>query len=187
MPNRNLDEEELKLANSLLSEIRRKIDVLARGDSLLRFAYRRKISKELIYDERGKPMDCRKVKIQKHDQQSGRCAHCHLELKIGYSELDRKIAADGYTLENTEFVHAECHRRARPLNGTRRIGAQKISSAANAPNATLFPFVPKAGCRTAAAYLSVSASTPGSFLPSRNSSDAPPPVEIWVIWSATPA
>src|ERR1700761_8421820 len=27
-------------------------------------------------------------------------------------------------------------------------------------------------------YLSVSASTPGSFLPSRNSSDAPPPVEI---------
>src|ERR1039458_4687497 len=36
-------------------------------------------------------------------------------------------------------------------------------------------------------YLSVSASTPGSFLPSKNSSEAPPPVEMWVIWSATPA
>src|SRR5215469_4566394 len=36
-------------------------------------------------------------------------------------------------------------------------------------------------------YLSDSASTPGNFLPSRNSSDAPPPVEMWVIWSATPA
>src|SRR5579859_652063 len=34
------------------------------------------------------------------------------------------------------------------------------------------------------AHLSVSASTPGSFLPSRNSSDAPPPVEICVILSA---
>src|SRR5579871_4989632 len=35
--------------------------------------------------------------------------------------------------------------------------------------------------------LSVRASTPGSFLPSRNSSEAPPPVEMWVILSATPA
>src|SRR6478609_7267739 len=35
-------------------------------------------------------------------------------------------------------------------------------------------------------YLSVSASTPGSFLPSRNSSDAPPPVEICVILLARP-
>src|SRR6204780_3762332 len=36
-------------------------------------------------------------------------------------------------------------------------------------------------------FLSVNASTPGSFLPSRNSSDAPPPVEMWVILSATSA
>src|SRR5204863_7379221 len=36
-------------------------------------------------------------------------------------------------------------------------------------------------------YLSVSASTPGNFLPSKNSSEAPPPVEIRVILSATPA
>src|ERR1700678_3353311 len=36
-------------------------------------------------------------------------------------------------------------------------------------------------------FLSVSASTPGNFLPARNSSEAPPPVEMWVILSATPA
>src|ERR1019366_7313896 len=36
-------------------------------------------------------------------------------------------------------------------------------------------------------YLLLSASTPGNFLPSRNSSDAPPPVEMCVILSATPA
>src|SRR5208337_2796891 len=36
-------------------------------------------------------------------------------------------------------------------------------------------------------FLSVSASTPGSFFPSRNSSDAPPPVEMCVILSATSA
>src|SRR6266404_5218252 len=36
-------------------------------------------------------------------------------------------------------------------------------------------------------FLSVSASTPGSFFPARNSSEAPPPVEMWVILSATPA
>src|SRR5690606_37666765 len=38
-----------------------------------------------------------------------------------------------------------------------------------------------------AAGLSHKAATPGSSLPSRNSSDAPPPVEMWVILSATPA
>src|SRR5271157_2866307 len=41
--------------------------------------------------------------------------------------------------------------------------------------------------RSALHHLLVRASTPGSFLPSRNSSDAPPPVEMCVILSATPA
>src|SRR3989338_2620647 len=36
-------------------------------------------------------------------------------------------------------------------------------------------------------YLSLKTATPGRVLPSRNSSDAPPPVEIWVIFSPTPA
>src|SRR3954465_11577306 len=35
--------------------------------------------------------------------------------------------------------------------------------------------------------LFVNASTPGNCFPSRNSSDAPPPVEMWEMLSATPA
>jgi hypothetical protein len=51
----------------------------------------------------------RKTKIQKFDQQRGKCAHCNEDMTIKYSELDRKNAADGYTMENTELVHAKCH------------------------------------------------------------------------------
>src|SRR5579859_1550079 len=40
---------------------------------------------------------------------------------------------------------------------------------------------------TSAGYLSVSAATPGSSIPARNSSEAPPPVEICEILSETPA
>src|SRR5439155_19257634 len=36
-------------------------------------------------------------------------------------------------------------------------------------------------------YFSLNAATPGSSLPSSNSSDAPPPVEMKVILSASPA
>jgi len=102
MPNRNLDAEELKLAFVLLDEIRAKLEALAGGDTSRLFAYRRKIYKELVYLERGKPMARRKIKIQKHDQQQGKCAHCNDSMTIQYSELDRKNAVDGYTLENTE-------------------------------------------------------------------------------------
>ena len=35
-------------------------------------------------------------------------------------------------------------------------------------------------------YLSCAAATPGSSLPSRNSREAPPPVEIWLILSPNP-
>src|SRR3974390_2589917 len=36
-------------------------------------------------------------------------------------------------------------------------------------------------------YLSVSAATPGNSIPDRNSSEAPPPVETWLILLVTPA
>jgi hypothetical protein len=117
MANRNLNPEELKLAHRLLDEIRGKLDALAASDANLLFAYRRKIYKELIYLERGKPMTRRKIKLQKFDQQSGKCAHCNREMKISYSELDRKNAVEGYTIENTELVHAECHRARQAAKG----------------------------------------------------------------------
>ena len=52
MPNRNLTPDELERANELLADIREQLTKLAVGDPLLLFAYRRKIAKELGYDER---------------------------------------------------------------------------------------------------------------------------------------
>ena len=53
MPNRTLSPDELLHANELLEEIRARLKSIAGGDSALLFAYRRKIYKELTYDERG--------------------------------------------------------------------------------------------------------------------------------------
>jgi hypothetical protein len=109
MPNRNLTASELVLANELLKEIRSHLIALAGSDSSLLFAYRRKIAKELVYDERGKPAQRKKVKALRWGLQNGKCAHCGKDLPLEYSELDRKNAVDGYTVENTELVHAQCH------------------------------------------------------------------------------
>ncbi len=109
MPNRNLNSDELTRANELLLEIRKRLTDLADGDPLLLFAYRRKVVKELGYDERGKPGLRGKLKSLKWGQQHGKCAHCGDVMPLSYSELDRKNAADGYTAENTDLVHAKCH------------------------------------------------------------------------------
>ena len=71
MPNRNLTPEELDKANALLEEVRARLNVLADGDEAALFAYRRKIAKELTYDERGKPMHRRVLKAKKMGEQEG--------------------------------------------------------------------------------------------------------------------
>src|SRR6202041_3306201 len=109
MPNRNLSSEELKRANKLIGDVRNRLTDLAAGDPLLLFAYRRKVVKELAYDERGKPGTRAKLKALKWGQQNGKCAHCGEELPLNYSEFDRKNAADLYTIQNTELLHAKCH------------------------------------------------------------------------------
>jgi hypothetical protein len=109
MANRNLTSAELVLANELLAKIRNQLETLAGEDSSLLFAYRRKIAKELTYDERGKPADRKKVKILKWALQNRKCAHCGEELPLKNSELDRRSAEEGYTVENTDLVHAHCH------------------------------------------------------------------------------
>jgi hypothetical protein len=75
---------------------------------VLLFAYRRKIFKELGYDERSKPMVRRKLKDQKWKEQRGLCAICGKDLPVKYTVLDRFRAADGYTPENTRLIHPEC-------------------------------------------------------------------------------
>jgi len=109
MANRNLTSDELTSANGLLAEIRNRLVMLAGGDTSLLFAYRRKIAKELTYDERSKPSQRKKVKAIRWEMQGGKCAHCGKKLPLKNSELDRKNAEDGYTVENTELVHAQCH------------------------------------------------------------------------------
>jgi len=115
MSNRTLTATELKQANSLLAETRLRLQDLSGGDPELLFAFRRKIYKELTYDERGKPTERAKLKAVKHALQGGRCAECGDEMPLRYSELDRKRAADGYSPENTELVHASCHQTRQAL------------------------------------------------------------------------
>jgi hypothetical protein len=55
MANPRLNIQQTLLANDLLALIRHQLDELSQGDRELRFALNRKVAKELIYDERGKP------------------------------------------------------------------------------------------------------------------------------------
>jgi hypothetical protein len=111
MPNRNLTAEELAEANRLLAEVRRRLTALAGDDAALLFAYRRKISKELVYDERRKPMIRRALKAKKREAQNGLCASCADPLPAKYCVLDRLDAAGGYTEANTRLICESCDRR----------------------------------------------------------------------------
>lgn len=109
MTNRKLSPEELENAYKLLDDIRTRLKELSIGDDILLFAYRRKIFKQLSYDERSSPAARKRLKIFKHKQQGGICPICKKELPKTYVDLDRINAADGYTKENTRLVHFDCH------------------------------------------------------------------------------
>jgi hypothetical protein len=119
MTTRKLTEEQRVKANTLLATIRTTIDGLSEGDESLRFAYNRKVAKELQYDERGTPMERRALKREKFGEQHGLCAQCTKPLEPGgrNAELDRLEAMDGYTATNTRLVHHECHRAAQEERG----------------------------------------------------------------------
>jgi hypothetical protein len=108
MPNRVLTAEEREMANALLAEIRVRLSALANGDRELLFAYRRKIFKELTYDERSGPTARRKLKALKRLEQGNRCTICGKPLPDKYAVLDRFNAVDGYTQANTRLIHPEC-------------------------------------------------------------------------------
>lgn len=84
------------------------MEELSGVDTLLLFAYRRKIAKELTYDERGKPMQRKLLKAKKMGEQQGRCAICGEALPEKYSVLDRLSGMGGYTQENTRLIHSTC-------------------------------------------------------------------------------
>lgn len=108
MPNRQSTQDERLRAHALLERIRTELEALADGDTDLLFAFRRKIYKELTYDERGKPMARRRLKAFKRRQQGGLCPICDQALPKAYAVLDRINAADGYTPEKTQLIHAVC-------------------------------------------------------------------------------
>lgn len=117
MPNRQLTSEELVRANELLALIRDRIGHLSGDDTELRFAYNRKLSKELTYDERDKPIVRRKLKAFKRKQQDGKCPQCGELLPEKYAVLDRIRASGGYTADNTQLICEPCDRRVQKERG----------------------------------------------------------------------
>jgi hypothetical protein len=69
VPNRRLTDEERDHLLPLLNDVRERLRVLAGDDAELLWALRRKLYKELMYDERGKPMQRRALKTFKRKEQ----------------------------------------------------------------------------------------------------------------------
>ena len=108
MSNPRLTSEQLEHARALLGEIRERLAALSNGDAELLFAYRRKVTKELTYDERSKPSVRGRLKLLKMKEQGGICPLCNEALPERGAVLDRTRAVDGYTAKNTRLIHAEC-------------------------------------------------------------------------------
>lgn len=108
MPNRNLSPDELAKARGLLASVRQGLLDLAGDDKELLFALRRKLYKELSYDERDRPSVRRKLKIFKRQEQGGLCAVCQQPLPASYCILDRRVASLGHTAENTQLICQHC-------------------------------------------------------------------------------
>lgn len=112
MPTRKLTDEERARAQSLLEEVRASLKTLSGEDAELLFAYRRKVAKELSYDERSKPAKRKSLKQKKLISQNGKCDRCGETLRPAGrdSVLDRLNAMDGYSEANTRLLCQSCDR-----------------------------------------------------------------------------
>ena len=117
MPNRRLTVAELAKAKILLDSVRVQLEALSGSDPDLLFAFRRKVYKELTYDERDKPTARRKLKASKRRQQQGICPLCQAPLPKTYCVLDRLQASAGYTAANTQLICHECDIKAQSAKG----------------------------------------------------------------------
>ncbi len=106
--NRRLTPDEHESARRILETTRAEMNGVAAGDRELLFALRRYILNRLIHDERGTPMQRRKLKQKKAAEQTGQCAICGNPLPKRNSVLDRMVAVDGYTEANTRLLCPEC-------------------------------------------------------------------------------
>jgi hypothetical protein len=92
-PNRNLSPDELRdVFAPLLTEVRSRLVELARGDAAFHWALRRKLAKELTYDERSKPMQRRALK-------------------------GAQMQSAGRPLQGVPLTSARARRGARPVRG----------------------------------------------------------------------
>ncbi len=130
MPNRQLDPNELILANTLLAEIRARLKALSNDDRELLFAYRRKVFKELTYDERDKPAARRKLKDLKWKEQDGLCAICKKNYpKRTLYSTEQKPSQAIRRKTRASFIKTAML-RTKHLKGTRssQVGLRSISS-----------------------------------------------------------
>ncbi len=117
MANRRLTEPELELFRPFLEEVRAQLHSLSGDDDQLFWALRRKLAKELSYDERGKPIHRRKLKAFKREEQGGKCACCNEILPERNAVLDRFEAMTGYTAENTRLICKKCDEKVQTERG----------------------------------------------------------------------
>ncbi|MHB8633035.1 MAG: hypothetical protein ACYDBQ_03575 [Thermoplasmatota archaeon] len=115
--NPQLSPAQLAEAKKVLDEVRNRILGLAGDDPDLVFAYRRKIAKELNYDERSKPAKRRRLKQQLLKAQDGKCASCAALLPPRGSVLDRRVAKDGYTRSNVDLICRACDAQRQGTKG----------------------------------------------------------------------
>ena len=112
MANRQLTKKETEeLFRPLYQSVTARLQELSGGESDLLWALRRKLAKSLIYDERGTPMQRRRLKLLKREEQQGLCAVCREPLPERDAILDRSEAMRGYTLENTRVLCRDCDLR----------------------------------------------------------------------------
>ena len=96
----------------LFGRVKVLLEAASGGDQNLKWALNRKLFKELVYLERGKPMQRKALKKQKMKEHAGICALCRRLIQPDdESHLHRTYAPDGYTPRNTQLVHDRCHRQ----------------------------------------------------------------------------
>ena len=102
---RKLSLEELnKVFRPILEEVRSLLLQASNGDPKFHWALRRKLAKELVYDERDKPAKRKRLKRQKRRQQGDKCQRCGGDLPQRGAVLDRLDTMKGYTFENTRLL-----------------------------------------------------------------------------------
>jgi len=115
--NRRLTVEERAIGRQILKSLRAKFQKAAGDDPEMAWALRRFVYARLIYDERGTPMQRRRLNRLKRVSQKNRCAGCARRLPSSGAELDRSVAMKGYTEENTRLVCHRCHRMSQKRKG----------------------------------------------------------------------